>query len=132
MGAHLSPGLSLCELGPPVRDLARLTLAEPRVGEDCMHVDRFGNLVTIIRRELLSPGQTLRTRVADRQVPGLVKAYAAASDRELVALTGSSDYLEVSLGDGRAATALKPGRGAERVLGPVEDFDQPRIDTLRR
>ncbi|HUT16526.1 MAG TPA: SAM-dependent chlorinase/fluorinase [Anaerolineae bacterium] len=138
VAAHLSLGLSLSELGPPVRDPVHLTLAEPRVGEDgtirgqVLHVDRFGNLVTNIRRELLSPGQTLRTRVADREVPGLVKTYAAAGWGELLTLVGSNGYLEISLRDGSAATALKVGRGAEVVLVPVEDLDQPRIDRLRR
>ena len=132
VGAHLSPGLSLCELGLPVRDPARLTLAEPRVGEDCMHVDRFGNLVTNIRRESLCPGQTLKTRVAGRKVPGLVTTYAAVPSGELLALAGSSGYLEISLRDGSAATVLKVGLGAEVVLDPVEDLDKPRIDRLRR
>jgi len=138
VGAHLSLGLSLSELGPPVRDLVRLTLAEPSVGEDgtilgqVLHVDRFGNLVTNIRRELLCPDQTLRTRVADREVPGLVKTYAAAAGGELLALVGSSGYLEISLRGGSAAAALKVGRGAEVVVDVVEDLDQPRIDRLRR
>ena len=75
-------------------------------------VDRFGNAVT----NLIG----LRGGVVD--VSGLRipvrRTYAEVSSGELVAVVGSTGFIEIAVRDGSAAVVLKLVRGARVVLWP--------------
>ncbi|MGQ9493363.1 MAG: SAM hydrolase/SAM-dependent halogenase family protein [Anaerolineae bacterium] len=124
VAAHLSLGVSLNNLGSAIQDPVRFAVAEARVQNDgsihgqVMHVDRFGNLITNIPCELLPPGRMWRVRVAGYEVGGLAKTYALAAEGALLALIGSSGYLEIAVRNGNAAAMLKVGRGVEVLAMP--------------
>jgi hypothetical protein len=107
--AHLSIGLSPHELGEPVESMLAFPPLRARRRNDgsldarVIHIDRFGNVVTDARAADLPDG-ALAVELAGESVPGLVRTYAEAAG--LVALIGSSGYLEVALPAGSAAGAL--------------------------
>ena len=74
--------------------------------------DNFGNLITNVRRGDIPrkyPDITVRIRKA--VVKGLNDTYGTGDG--LMALIGSSGYLEIALKDGSAAAYLQAGAGDE-------------------
>ena len=109
VAAHLSAGVPLDELGPPIDDVFRLALPAP-VGArgEVIHVDVYGNLVTNFAGVDLPRG--FQVVLGDRTVPAAAY-YAAVKPGELVAVVGSSGLLEVSVRDGSAAELTGARRG---------------------
>jgi S-adenosylmethionine hydrolase len=121
VAAHLVNGLCLTELGPPVED--PLVLPEPeaqrlpdgRLRAQVVYVDRFGNLVMNVRpHEWAGEGvDQSGIRVAVGNVSLTVRhTYADVAPGTLLALVGSSGYLEVAVCEGSAAERLGVGMGA--------------------
>lgn len=121
VAAHLANGLSLAELGSPVED--PLALPEPgpqrlpggRLRAQVVYVDRFGNLVTNVRlQEWTGEGVgPSRIRVViDDMALDVRRTYADVEPGALLALVGSSGYLEVAVREGSAAERLGLGVGA--------------------
>ena len=120
VAAHLTLGVPLDEMGPPVEDYARVAVAMPSVEEGAIegvvvHVDRFGNLVTNILREDIEAlsalcSEDLHVRVAGQHIGGIYRTYAEVGVGELLAVIGSGDFLEISANTGSAADALGVGR----------------------
>ncbi|MBI1884840.1 MAG: SAM-dependent chlorinase/fluorinase [Chloroflexi bacterium] len=115
VAAHISLGVPLEELGEPVESVVALppfrAASQPDgslVGR-VVHIDRFGNVVTDIRQEDL-PAANVEVEIAGRTVAGLARTYGDA--KGLVALIGSAGYLELSLPNGNAASALNVDIGA--------------------
>jgi len=117
VAAHISLGVALPELGeaveeafvlPPFRALRR---PDGSLAGRVVHVDAFGNLITDVRGEDLPPGE-ITVEVRGRPIKGLRRTYAKGIG--LMALVGSSGYLEVALPGGSAAAET----GAD-IGGPV-------------
>ncbi len=120
VAAHLSLGVASEDLGQPVASLTRLAVPVPRweagslVGH-VLHIDRFGNLVTNLSREVASEGGAkMIVEVAGEKVKGLASSYAVTGGP--VALIGSYGYLEVALPGGNAATSLGVSVGDQVVV----------------
>jgi S-adenosyl-L-methionine hydrolase (adenosine-forming) len=121
VAAHLSLGVELGLLGPPVTDPVRLSWPEPSVSAalirgEIIHVDRFGNLVTNIAAGvwhawLKGAEPKFRLQVGRRTLARLGRTYGEASPGELLALVGSHGYLEIALAGGSAADRLRVGTG---------------------
>lgn len=120
VAAHLANGVAIAELGSP---LDRLVLLPPRLpiadgagwrGE-VLYVDRFGNLVTNLRRRHC-PSDDWWVTVAGGRIAGLSASYAAMQD--LGAIHSSDGYLEIALRGGSAAAALGVGVGAPVAVSP--------------
>ena len=77
-----------------------------------IHIDSFGNIITDVREDdLIRPADNITFEVGNRIISGLSLTYA---EREgLVALIGSSSYLEIALRGGSASTLLKAEVGDE-------------------
>ncbi len=112
VAAHLSLGVPLEEFGPAMESL--LIFPIPRVqrldeGEllgSVIHVDRFGNLITNLTARDLPRCPTV-VEIAGHQIRGLSRTYAEGAG--LVALVGSSGYLEIALPGGSAREAVGLG-----------------------
>jgi len=122
VAAHLSAGLPLGSLGPATADIEELSLPSCRASEreiagEVIHVDRFGNLVTNIaegdlrRLNGFSPAR-LSVSIAAMRIRGLVPAYAAVAEGEVLALVDSWGQLEIAVRGGSAARRLAADRGA--------------------
>ncbi len=123
VAALLSLGFPPANFGEEVTSATMLPLPRPYRGLDgilvghILHIDNFGNLITNIRGDDLAPkGEGLTIGVAGRVISGLSRTYAEG--KGLLALIGSSGYLEVSLKGGSAQAFLDAQVGVEvRVKG---------------
>jgi S-adenosylmethionine hydrolase len=109
VAAGLSLGISLYEFGEKVRSLYVLSIPKPTVEPDgslvglILHIDHFGTLITNIKNSEL-PGKDVLVEVAGHRIQGISDYYA--QNEGILAILGSSGYLEVSLRDGSACDFL--------------------------
>ena len=119
--AHVSMGVAVHELGEEVDSMLALPpLRACRRGDgslegSVLHIDRFGNAIMDARADDLPDGP-FEVDVAGASVPGPAQTYAGAAG--LVALIGSSGYLEVALPNGSAANELAIGIGDPVLVRP--------------
>jgi hypothetical protein len=79
---------------------------------EILHIDRFGNLITNIRKEDISRafGGIGMNRVAiilgGCSIKGLKDTYSEGRPKTVIALFGSYGYMEVAVSGGNAASAL--------------------------
>ena len=109
VAAHLSLGVSPRELGEEISSLICLPVATPewddsRVLGRVVHIDRFGNLVTDLRASLFQDNERVMVQVGGREIQGLSAGYAEG--REILALIGSCNTLEVAVKNGSAVARL--------------------------
>jgi S-adenosylmethionine hydrolase len=74
-----------------------------------IHIDRFGNCITNITRDL-SPGEIV---VKGKTISEIRQFYGEGDDRSLFAIWGSAGFLEISVNGGSAAKVLGAARGDE-------------------
>jgi S-adenosylmethionine hydrolase len=109
VAAGLSLGISPYEFGEKINSVRFLPVPKPLLDPDgnlvgqVLHVDRFGNLITNIRSNDL-PGKNVVTEVAGYRIQGISDYYAQKEG--VMAVAGSSGYLEISLRDGSACDFL--------------------------
>ncbi len=121
VAAALSLGFPPVEFGEPQTSLEILPIPRPEerpggslVGH-VIHIDNFGNLITDIRGDDLPSADKVGTiDVCKRSISGIVRTYAEGSG--LIALVGSSGYLELALKGGNAASLLDAKVGDEVKL----------------
>jgi len=118
VAAQLSLGVPLTSFGEEVQSVNLLALSRPRLTPDStlvghiQHIDGFGNLITDIKGDdLPSETKPLTIEVARQHISGISKTYA--DNDGLLALIGSSGYLEIALKDGSACSFLNAEVGNE-------------------
>ena len=118
VAALLSLGFPPIDFGEAITSVTMLPLPRPYKALDgspvghILHIDSFGNLITNIKSDDL-PQTTgaMTTMVGNHSISGLSHTYAEG--RGLLALIGSSGYLEVSLKGGNAGAFLNAKVGDE-------------------
>jgi S-adenosylmethionine hydrolase len=109
VAAGLSLGISLYEFGERINSLHVLPIPKPSLDLEgnltglILYIDRFGNLITNIRSNDL-PGKDVTVEVAGQCIQGISNYYA--QNEGVMAIVGSSGYVEVSLRDGSASDFL--------------------------
>jgi hypothetical protein len=127
VAAHLAAGLQPSKLGPLVERTRKLKLPKPIRAADgslrgqIIYVDRFGNLITNIRQATLAgqlnvPLDKTEVRIKRRTIHGVSRSYADRKKGELLALIGSTGYLEVAVNQGSAAQVLACEKGETVAL----------------
>ncbi|MFC1982843.1 S-adenosyl-l-methionine hydroxide adenosyltransferase family protein [Chloroflexota bacterium] len=118
VAAHLSLGQPPREFGEAITSMTVLPLPRPYKTPDdtlaghVLHIDNFGNLITSFKSDDLPPAdKTITVEVGNHSIVGLSHTYAESEG--LLALIGSSGYLEVSLQGGNASAFLGVELGAE-------------------
>ncbi|WP_432799399.1 SAM hydrolase/SAM-dependent halogenase family protein [Poriferisphaera sp. WC338] len=115
--AHLAAGIHLSALGDPLQQYITLDLPQPTTHNSTLtgHVimiDRFGNLITNIHRNMLEQyilahGDRIALTCGHVQIiSGIQSTFSDVSEGELVAYIGSSMRLEIGLRNGSAAQEL--------------------------
>ena len=125
--AHLAAGTDPEKLGSRIEKIESLALTPAGVlGQSfqgqVIYVDRFGNVITNIPRDLsprLQEGILLRISIGDQTVRApLVGTYADIPSGKLGALFNSSDYLELVMNKNSAAHQLKISEGTRILVRP--------------
>ena len=118
VAAHLSKGVKLRDLGPPITDYVKIDFGTPEVDEEgirgeVLTVDRFGNIITNIPRALVSDrwrfNQELEVSIGGYDIRlRLVRTYGEASEDALLATMSSTNFLEIAKRNGSAAAVVNP------------------------
>jgi S-adenosylmethionine hydrolase len=118
VAAALSLGFPPIEFGEPMASVEMLPMPQPYNRADgsllghILHIDSFGNLISDIRSDdLPKSGRMVIIEVGGELIYGLSHTYAQGSG--LLALIGSSGYLEISLKGGSASSVLDAQIGDE-------------------
>jgi S-adenosyl-L-methionine hydrolase (adenosine-forming) len=119
VAAHLARGVPPEKMGRLITDPVLLPRAMPVLRGDLlegriMHSDRFGNLITNIRGDMLDGfvrDKRIHAECRNTTIEEILPLYAAAQEGELFCIVGSSNRLEISLKNGNAAARLGAGRG---------------------
>jgi S-adenosylmethionine hydrolase len=115
VAAHITRGVSISKLGPKLMDAVQLNIEEPNVTEKhvtgtIFYVDSFGNCISNIPKELLdarADKDQPSVHVKGQKIPGIRTFYAQGKKGALIALFGSTGFLEVAVVGGNAAKRLK-------------------------
>ncbi len=124
--AHLARGIPFESLGGPIDDWIRLASAAPTYRADgsivahVQDIDGFGNIILDVSDEILRGADRshISITLGGRSVRGVRRAYADVPPGELVALVGSTGYLEVALREGNAARDCAIRTGDEALVVP--------------
>lgn len=107
--AHLSQGTDIKELGDELRAPVLLDLPEPEIQADqvrgeVIYTDSFGNLMTNIPEGLIKGGSIVRAGELSLGEPK--NSYGSSEKGDILAIIGSSGYLEISVNQGSALDVL--------------------------
>jgi S-adenosylmethionine hydrolase len=113
VAAHLSLGLPISDLGPPIDD--PVILPPPRfekkpgeIAGQVMHIDRFGNLLTNIPgSDLMELGERITTRIGTVDIVGLTTTFGHGRPGDLIAYVDSSGHLAIAVVNGSAQAPLQ-------------------------
>jgi S-adenosylmethionine hydrolase len=116
--AHLLRGGAPSELGPAREKIITLANFEPRADDvgivgEVIFRDAFGNLITNVSVERLStaPLDAWSIELAGERIEGLRRTYGEQPPGTLVALAGSTGWIEIAVVNGDAARQLTAGPG---------------------
>ncbi len=120
--AHLSRGVEIDDLGERVGSILALAplramkKADGSLAGRVIHVDRFGNLITNVQAVDLVGGD-VTVEIEGITLHGLATTYGEGDN--MVALIGSSGYLEIALPLGSAARLLDAGVETPVTVRPI-------------
>lgn len=125
VAAGLSLGISLYEFGEKITSLHIFPTPKPSFDPQgnltghILHIDHFGNLITDIKSsDLPGKGENVTIEIAGHRIQGVSSYYV--QDEGLMAILGSSGYIEISLRDGSACDFLSMEVGDEiKVILPT-------------
>lgn len=117
--AHLSLGVKIDDLGPPVSEPAVLKLPTPEIGSssiegEIIYIDHFGNLVTNIEEQMLNRLRGgLVIEVCGRVIRNISESYEEVPSGHAGAIINSWGHLEIFTPCARAdlLLGLKLGEG---------------------
>ncbi|MCX6355233.1 MAG: SAM-dependent chlorinase/fluorinase [Candidatus Aureabacteria bacterium] len=118
--AHLLNGVSPARLGPTCRNFVTRSFPRPRdfsarsAAGEVLYVDAFGNLITNIEEDspITKGGGEITVRIRGKGIKGVSSSYESVPRGELLAIWGSSGFLEIAINGGSAAKRLRAGRGS--------------------
>ena len=116
VAAALSTGVKPENLGPLISDPVRLKNSLTPDLLKIIHIDRFGNCITNITRDLVDPNRQPTLVIHGKQISAFREFYSSAAPNEPFAIWGSAGFLEISINGRSAAEALRAKRGDTIVL----------------
>lgn len=116
VSAYLSLGVKLGEFGSPTQGCYKFKLPEPVYRKDYLmgeiiYIDRFGNLITSINSDLIRERNKVQISIKNKKINHLSQYYEEEKEGKLLALIGSSNFLEIAVNQGSAQRLLKAKTG---------------------
>jgi S-adenosylmethionine hydrolase len=116
VAAHITNGTPFEEIGNRINDFVNLDFGQGEIKENAVtgkviYIDRFGNVITNITREILSKGLAYDKKIMvfvgekNIEIP-FVRSYGFVKKREMLTTIGSNNFLEISINQGNAAKKL--------------------------
>lgn len=114
VAAHLSLGVPIEKMGEPIDDWVRLTQSKQATREgneiigQVIHIDRFGNVITNIGKEMFDGmnRDKIVVRIGNQEIRGIKNTYADGEQGEIIALISSAWTLELAVPNGNAANEI--------------------------
>lgn len=111
--AFLATGGLLEEVGPPA-ELKELVWGDPSYADNCLrgkivHIDKFGNAITNIRRDhflQLKQERGFQIFIRNVRLRRIVQSYPDVGKGDALAIFGSSQQLEIAIREGQASSLL--------------------------
>lgn len=124
VAAYLSKNIKIGSLGRTKRRMEPLALPRAQVKGNTLkgeviYVDKFGNLITNIRRSDLldfAGGKKFIARIGASSIRDIYACYADAKGHRPFFIEGSFSYLEISLREKRAKDYLKATAGRQIII----------------
>ena len=126
VAAHIARGVNVKNVGREIDDYADLDLdfgkiIDGRVEGKVVHIDRFGNLITSIKEELLLDmlgyGELVNVMIGGRSLRlPFLKSYGYAKEGELLLTSGGCGFIEISMNMGSASERLGVRIGEKVIL----------------
>jgi hypothetical protein len=119
--AYLSKGTPFEDFGGTCNDVVRFDIPEPETERGIikgvvLHVDRFGNLISniseVLFRDLARKGMC-EISVGGEVLGDIKSSYSEVKEKQVLALFGSSGYLEIAVRGQNASKKLKMNKGSE-------------------
>jgi hypothetical protein len=115
IAAVLARGTALREVGDIIDAIVPLPIARPGRTADgvighVIHVDRFGNVITDVPKEMLPRGP-ITVAAGSAMVTKQVSYYGQAAEGEVAMLVNSAGHLEIAMHGARAADHIGVRRG---------------------
>lgn len=113
--AWLSKGIEPKEFGSKINDFIKFENIRPKhiavnlLESEIIHVDRFGNLITNLKREDVENNFTIE--INGKLIEKCFNFYAEAEPDEIFTIFGSADYLEIVAYQNSAQDLLKVKTG---------------------
>jgi S-adenosylmethionine hydrolase len=110
VAAHLSLGVPFSEFGDSIDIVSVLPAQKPYLGAgiitgNIIYIDRFGNLITNIEKDMIAGISTdITVTIGKREIKGLSRNYSEKPG--LIALIGSTGRLKIAQNKGNAAQYL--------------------------
>ena len=132
VAAHLSLGVPLADIGPPVQMLVQLPIQAPELSGNTLtgqivKIDGFGNAITNISENAIADLESASTgeisayeiRIGSVRLNRFNRAYAESGVGKPLAIIGSSGLLEIAINSGSADKQLGLKRGDVIVIRKV-------------
>lgn len=116
IAAALSNGANPEKLGSGITDQVRLKDSLTSKVLRIIHIDRFGNCITNITRDLIDSERRPILVINRKRIRTFREFYGSAEPNELFAIWGSAGFLEVSINGRQAAKVLGAKRGDKVVI----------------
>ncbi len=123
VGAHISKGLNISDVGRQIYDFVDLDFREGKRKDGSLQgniifIDSFGNIVTNIPSKVaeFKPGDVLELQ---KKRISFQKSYGFCKEGEPLALIGSHGYLEIAVNRGNAAAYFNKKADEEIILRKV-------------
>ncbi|MCL5773580.1 MAG: SAM-dependent chlorinase/fluorinase [Firmicutes bacterium] len=118
VAAHLTMGIPPEVMGEEIKDPVKLEIKYPRSGKgnitaDVIYVDKFGNLITNLTKELFGANTIKEIKITNRFITGVKEFYSSGYEGELMAVWGGFGTLEIAVKEGNAAKILGVDAGEE-------------------
>jgi hypothetical protein len=123
--AHLSKGVNPAEFGVEIKDFIFFAENDPRkiseteIEAEIIHVDRFGNLITNLKKEELT--ENFFVEINETNIDIIRSYYAEAEKDELFLIAGSAGFLEIAAFENSAAKLLNAARGQKIFVRIAEN-----------
>ena len=121
IAAHLAAGVGAQDMGATTSGLTSMSLPKPKSIDEhatqleILHIDRFGNLVTNLPSEELPKSLKHPTFLVGDSTAVGVQANFVSND-DLIAIAGSSGYIELAVPQGSAANKCAAEIGSTVLL----------------
>ncbi len=122
--AHLATGANINDFGVAIdnKDLKRIPgmqfekLSGQRYCAEIMHIDHYGNAITSIHKDNYSGRKKISIQIKNLRIENISNTFSDKRPKEILAYTGSSNYLEIAVREANFAEMYNISPGEKIII----------------